>query len=190
MKEELKKYINYIHPIENELLGKFIKCWEEKKGHKKEIITEIDKTEKYLYFVTKGVQKAYYVVDGKKYNIAFSYPFTFTCTPESFLTQKPSQYCWECITESQFLKISHTTFFNFVDKHPVFETLLRKKLIGTLMGIGNRYHRLLTQTTEERFRDFMRTSPQLINLIPQKDISNYLKISPTNFSTFINKIRL
>ena len=190
MKEKLKSYINHIHPIKDEILNEFIACWEEKKGKKKEIITEIDKTEKFLYFITEGIQKAYYVVDGKIFNIAFSYPFAFTCTPESFLTQKPSQYCWECITDSKFLKISFSTFFSFVNKHPEFETLLRKKLIGTLTGLTNRYHRLLTQTIEERFVSLMNNSPQLINLIPQKEIANYLKIDPTNFSKLINSIKL
>ena len=190
MKEKLKKYIKNIHPIKDDILDGFIEYWVEKKGKKKEILTKIDKTEKYLYFITKGIQKAYYVVDGKQFNIAFSYPFAFTCTPESFLTQKPSQYCWECITESEFLKISYSSFFSFVNKHPEFETLLRKKLIGTLMGLSNRYHRLLTQTIEERFIDLMHISPQLINIIPQKEIANYLKIDPTNFSKLINTVKL
>ncbi|MFC2109597.1 Crp/Fnr family transcriptional regulator [Bacteroidota bacterium] len=190
MKDNLKKYINNIHPINNEILDEFIEHWKEAFGKKKEIITEIDKTEKYLYFITEGIQKAYYVVGCKTYTIAFSYPFTFTCTPESFLTQQPSQYCWECITESRFLKISYTTFFSFVNKHPEFETLLRKKLIGTLMGLTNRYHRLLTQTIEERFLSLMNNSPQLINSIPQKEIANYLKIDPTNFSKLINSIKI
>jgi len=190
MKEDLKKYINHIHPIDEEVMNDFLDCWDFKKAKKKEIITEIGTTEKQLHFITGGVQKAYYISDGNEYNIAFSYPYAFTCVPESFLTQHPSQYCWQCVTESTFMKISYTKFFSYVEMYPEFETLLRKKLIGTLLGLGNRYHRLLTQTMEERFRDLMTNSPQLINLVPQKDLANYLKIDPTNFSKLINSIKL
>ncbi|MCK8479778.1 Crp/Fnr family transcriptional regulator [Psychroserpens algicola] len=190
MRQALLNYINKIHPIDSSILEGFIGCWLHEKRKKKEVVTEANKREDYLYFVTKGIQKAYYVNEGKAFNIAFSYPYNFTCTPESFLTQQPSQYYWECITDSEFLKIKYSTFFGYVEEYPEFQTLLYKKLIGTLNGIGNRYHRLLTQSMEERFISLMTNSPQLINLIPQKEIANYLKIDPTNFSKLINSIKI
>jgi CRP-like cAMP-binding protein len=190
MKEELKNYITKIHKIPDELLNQFLSYWHIKKGDKKEIITAIDSVERYLYFTVKGFQKAYYLKDDKEYNIAFTYPFAFTCVPESFLTQEPSKYSFECITESEFLRISHKEFFGFVEKQHEFETLLRKTLIGTLGGIVNRYHRILTLSMEERYKDFMKKNPQLINQIPHKEIANYLKMDPTNFSKLLNTVRI
>jgi hypothetical protein len=49
---------------------------------------------------------------------------------------------------------------------------------------------MLTLTMEERYKDFMKTSPQLINQIPHKEIANYLKIDPTNFSKLLNTSRI
>ena len=190
MKNELKKYIAKIHPIGDKLLEEFAQQWELISAYKKEVVTEINSIDKHLYFILEGVQKAFYVTDGKEYIIAFSYPFSFTCIPESFLTQKPSNYCWQCISDSKFLRISYENFFSYIESHPEFETMLRKKLINTLGGLVNRYHRLLALSMKDRFIDLMKNSPQLINMVPQKDISNYLKISPTNFSTLINTIKL
>lgn len=190
MTEELKKYLNKIHEIPDELLNEFLVCWKVKKARKKYILTHSDTIEKYLYFSTQGIQKAFYIKDGIEYNIAFTYPFAFTCIPESFLTQKPSKYTFQCITDSQFLVISHKDFFHFVNNHHEFETLLRKTLLSTLSGIVNRYHRLLTLTIEERFIDFMHSSPQLINQINHKEIANYLKIDATNFSKLLNTVKI
>jgi len=190
MIDELKKYITKIHKIPEELLAEFLAHWHFKSFEKKEIITLSEKIEKYLYFTTKGIQKAYYVKDGKEYNVAFTYPYAFTCIPESFLTQKPSKYTFQCLTESEFLRISHNDFFKFVEIHHEFETLLRKTLISTLNGLVNRYHRLLSLTIEERFLDLMKNSPQLINQIPHKEIANYLKIDPTNFSKLLNTVKI
>jgi CRP-like cAMP-binding protein len=189
VKSELKKHINAIHKISDQLMEEFLSYWIVTTGSRKEIITASNSVERYLYFSTKGFQKAYYIKDDKEYNIAFTYPFAFTCVPESFLTQKPSNYTFECLTESEFLRISHRDFFEFVEKHHEFETLLRKSLIGTLGGVVNRYHRLLTLSMEERYRDFMRSNPQLINQIPHKEIANYLKIDPTNFSKLLNSVK-
>jgi CRP-like cAMP-binding protein len=188
--EELRNYINKIHKIPDELLNEFLSYWHIKKGSRKEIITVADSIEKYLYFTIKGFQKAYYIKDDREYVIAFTYPFAFTCVPESFLTQKPSHYSFECLTNSEFLRISYNDFIALVEKNHEMETMLRKALIGTLGGIVTRYHRMLTLSMEERYKDFMRNSSQLINQIPHKEIANYLKIDPTNFSKLLNSIKL
>jgi len=187
---ELINYINRIHKIPGELLDDFILLWNLKKGSRKEVITLAGSVDRYLYFTIKGFQKAYYIKNDREYIIAFTYPFAFTCVPESFLTQNPSNYSFECLTESEFLRISHRDFFGFVEKHHAFETLLRKTLIGTLNGIVNRYHRMLTLSMEERYRDFMKESAALVNQIAHKDIANYLRIDPTNFSKLLNSVKI
>jgi CRP-like cAMP-binding protein len=187
---ELKNYLNRIHPIPDPLLNNFLSYWHHKKSSRREVITAAGSVERYLYFTIKGFQKGYYLKDEREFIIAFTYPYAFTCVPESFLTQKPSNYSFECLTESEFFRISYKDFFDFVDKHSQFETLLRKSLIGTLGGIVNRYHRLLTLSMEERFKDFMQKSPQLINQISHKEIAKYLKIDPTNFSKLLNTVRI
>lgn len=186
----LKNYITGIHPIEDELLETSLSCWKVKKAGRKEIVIQSGEVASYLHFTIEGFQKAFYTKDEKEFNIAFTYPFAFTCVPESFLTQTPSKYTFQCITDSAFLVISHADFFRFVNEHHAFETLLRKTLLGTLNGVVNRYHRILTMSIEERFRDLMIHSPQLINQISHKEIANYLKIDPTNFSKLLNTVRV
>jgi signal-transduction protein with cAMP-binding, CBS, and nucleotidyltransferase domain len=90
MKEPLKNYLQKIHPIPDQRMNEFLDLWDVRTARKKEIITEINTVERYLYFILKGTQKAYYLTDGDEYIIAFSHPYAFTCIPESFLTRKPS----------------------------------------------------------------------------------------------------
>ena len=190
MIEELKKHITSIHKIPDNLLDDFLDVWYVKSCIRKEIITHESSIERYLYFTTRGIQKAYFVKDDKKFTVAFTYPFALTCIPESFITQKPSKYTFECLTDSEFLRIAFKDFFRFVETYPEFETLLRKTLTRILGGVVNRYHRMIALTMEERFIEFMKSSPQLINLIPHKEIANYLKIDPTNFSKLLNTVKI
>ena len=190
MKQELEKYISKIYPVPNNVLVAFLDKWHDKSARKKEIVTFPDVVERYLYFTTRGIQKAYYLKEEKEFIVAFTYPFAFTCIPESFITQQPSKYSFECITDSEFLRISYNDFFGFVEKNHEMETLLRKTLVGTLGGLVNRYHRIIALSMEERFRDFMKTSPRLLNEIPHKDIANYLRMDPTNFSKLLNNVRI
>ena len=58
----------------------------------------------------------------------FAYPPSFSGIVESFLTQRPSKYFLETITDSSFLRISYAKHTELISKHRELETLFRKKL--------------------------------------------------------------
>ena len=70
--------------------------------------------ERYFYFVISGIQKSYFLYRDKEHVIAFAYPPSFSGIPESFLTQLPSRYYLETITDSQFLRISYSQHQQFM----------------------------------------------------------------------------
>ncbi len=188
--KELREHINHIHPISKDVLDDFLKCWELTTFNKKEVISQYDSTDRYLHFTLRGIQKAYYIAKGKESIIAFTFPYHFTCVPESFLTQTPSKYYFQCITESEFYRISNSDFFKFVENHHEIETFLRKSLINLVVGITERHHKLTMYTIEERFKDFINNSRHLLNHVSQKDIASYLNMNPTNFSKLINSVKI
>jgi CRP-like cAMP-binding protein len=138
----------------------------------------------------EGIQKAYFEKNGKFHVIAFTLAPAFTCIPESFLTQRPSHYSLECITDSRALKISYQKMEELASKHHEIEKLIRKAHEQVLAGLVIRYHQILAYTMEERFRDFISRSPHLLNIIPHKDIASYLGMDPTNFSKLYNSIKI
>lgn len=147
-------------------------------------------TEKYFYFVLDGVQKSYFFHNQKEHVIAFSYPPSFSGIPESFLTQTPSSYHLETITDSSFLRISYAQHEKYILEHRVIETLFRKITESFLKGVLQRQHEIMALSMEERYRVFVARSAHLLQIIPQKDIASYLNINATNFSKLINKIKI
>jgi len=188
--EDLKDFLLRIYPLEQNLLEEFLAAWREVSFNKGEIVTRAGEVDRYFYFMVVGVQKAYFEKNGKFHVIAFTMAPAFTCIPESFLTQKPSNYSLECITHSKMLRISYLQVENFATKSHAVETLLRKAHENVLAGLVVRYHQILAYSMEERFRDFVSRSPHLLNIIPHKDIASYLGMDPTNFSKLYNSIRI
>jgi hypothetical protein len=45
-------------------------------------------------------------------------------------------------------------------------------------------------SSEEKFRSLLQRSPHILQLVPHKYLANYLGIDATNFSKFINRIRI
>ncbi|WP_299677133.1 Crp/Fnr family transcriptional regulator [uncultured Tenacibaculum sp.] len=186
----MKKYLSSFYNIDEEILEEYISHWSEYSVRRKPIITECDRTEQYLYFVKDGIQKSYYLNEGKQHVMFFAYALSFSGIVESFLTQTPSKYYLETITESTFLRIPYTKHSQLIESHRELETLFRIITERFLIGIIERYHQLMAFNTETRFKKFVKRSPHLINMVSQKDIASYLRIDPTNFSKLINTITI
>jgi len=182
----MKDFLSKIHNVENHILDEYISHWEEYNVAKKTIMIQPGKTERYLYYVISGIQKAYYLKDDKQHIIIFSYPPSFCGVPESFLSQTPSKYFLETITDSKFLRISFEKHQELMEKYRSIETMFRKSVEMLLIGVLQRYYELMAFDMQTRFNSFSTRSPHLFQILSQKDISSYLKIDPTNFSKLMN----
>lgn len=186
----MKKFLSNIYQINGEILDEYLSHWSEYSAPKKTIITESGKIEHYIYFVKNGVQKSYYLNEGKEHVMFFAYNPSFSGVVESFLTQTPSKYFLKTITESTFLRLSYEKHNQLIKEHPEIETLFRKITEHFLIIVVEKLQQLMTFNTETRFKNFMKNDSHLLNIIPQKDIASYLRIDPTNFSKLINTVKI
>lgn len=186
----MKNFFNKIYPINQEILEEYISQWTEYKTPKKTIMTAPGETERYMYFVLDGIQKSYYLNEGKQHVIAFTYHPSFSGIPESFLTQTPSKYFLEAITESSFLRISFEKHQQLMQEHREIETLFRKATELFLIGMVQRHYELMAFDINQRFKSFAQRSPHLFSLVAHKDLASYLRIDSTNFSKLFNTIKI
>lgn len=186
----MKKYLSSFYNISAEILEEYISHWSEYSVPRKKIITECGRTERYLYFVKDGIQKSYYLNEGKQHVMFFAYAPSFSGIVESFLTQTPSKYYLETITDSTLLRIPYTKHSQLIKEYRELETLFRIVTEQFLIGIIERHHQLMAFNTQTRFKKFVKRSPHLINMVSQKDIASYLRIDPTNYSKLINTVKI
>lgn len=186
----MKDFFNKIHTIDQEILEEYISQWTEYKAPKKTIMTAPGETERFMYFVQDGVQKSYFQNEDKQHVIAFTYAPSFSGIPESFLTQTPSKYFLETITESSFLRISSDKHQQMMQKHREIETLFRKATELVLIGMVQRHYELMAFDINQRFKSFAQRSPHLFSLVTHKDLASYLRIDSTNFSKLFNTIKI
>ena len=186
----MKAFLSAIHKINDRILDEYISHWKEYAAPKKTIMTSPGETERFMYYVLEGIQKSYYLNEGKQHIIAFAYAPSFSGIPESFLTQTPSRYYLETISDSKFLRISFDKHQRLMQEHREIETLFRKATESFLVGMIQRHHELMAFDIETRFKTFVKRSPHLLNMIPQKDLASYLRMDSTNFSKLINSIQI
>ena len=189
--DELKKFVSAIHPLSDEAWDAFAEGWQPVSYKRKAILTASGETERSLYFVLDGVQRAFYVGNDKQEaTIVFTYPYSFSGVADSFLLQKPSLYFLETLTASEFLHTSYRHVQSMMDKYHETERLIRIATAHALMGTLERQIELTCFSAEEKFRALMKRSPHVLNIIPHKYLASYLGIDASTFSKLLTSVRI
>lgn len=182
---QLKHFLSALFQGDEILLDNYIALWQPVSAKRKEILTAEGEVERKLYFVLNGIQRSYYLHDGKEHTLSFTYPPFFTGIPDSFLSSRPSRHFLECITASEFLYITKAQHEAQIHEHRCLETMMRRFTEEVFSGTLQRIHELQALSMEERFQVFMERNAALVNSIPHKYIASYLNIDPTNFSKLL-----
>lgn len=189
--EKLEVLASAVHPLPAELMQQFLSIWQPFEAGRKELITVAGETEKYLYFVYKGVQRVYYMgEDGREATLVFTYATSFGGVMDALLLQKPSRYFYETLTPSSFLRASYEELHVLMQSAHEIESLIRKGVTAAASGLLERLVELQCFTAEERFRTLLQRSPHMLQLVAHKYLANYLGMDATNFSKLLNNTRL
>lgn len=188
---QLKKLIDSIHPLSNEDWDDFSAIWQAFSGRRKEMLTVAGEKEKYLYFVTEGIQRVFYFDEqNREATLVFTYAPSFGGVIDSLMLQQPSRYFYETLTASSFLRVPASALHNLMKTRPAVQYMITIGLSAALSGVLERLAELQCYSSEEKFRKLLQRSPHILQLVPHKYLANYIGIDATNFSKLINKIRI
>jgi len=188
---ELGKLVTALHPLADKEWQAFSAIWKPHSATRKQLLTRSGETEKYLYFVTAGVQRMYHFDEQEREaTILFTYAPSFGGVLDSLLLQQPSRYFYETLTPSCFLRTTLTQLQPLIQNHPGVEVMMQKGITVALSGVLQRLVELQAFSSEEKFKTLLHRSPHLLQLVPQKYLANYLGIDATNFSKLLHSVRL
>jgi CRP-like cAMP-binding protein len=188
---KLQEFIGKVQPLSQEEWESFSLIWQPVHVKRKQALTRAGETEKYLYFVLEGVQRCFFQSEkGEEATIIFTYPHSFSGVADSFLTQTPSSYFFETLTASSFLRTSRPQLDQLMQAYPGIQSLVLKLTAFALKGVLERQADLQISGAEARFRQLLKRSPQVLNLIPQKYLSSYLGMDPATFSKLLGSVKI
>lgn len=190
-KQLLQQAVNQTHPLSESDFDTFYGFFKPFSAKRKEILTHADNVERYLYFVLDGLQRMYYLDEhNREATILFTYKGNFGGVLDSMMMQNPSRFYYETLTPSEFLRVSYNQIEVLSQANPQIEILLRKGLTTAFSGILERVVELQCFSSEEKFRQLLRRSPHILQMIPHKYLANYIGIDASNFSKLLNSVKL
>jgi len=189
--EQLHNFISAIHWLNESEWEVFSGIWQSFECKRKTVLTVAGETEKHLYFVLEGLQRAFYIGDDHEAaTIVFTYPSSFSGVADSFLTQTKSRYFLETLTASKFLRTTYRQLEELMNGYPSIQKMVLKLTALALKGVLERQIELQCFSAEEKFRALLKRSPHVLQIIPHKYLASYLGIDATTFSKLLGSVRL
>ncbi len=188
--EVMYRNITALHPLTTDEWKAFSSIWVPVSYKRKSVITAAGEVEKYLYWVTEGVQRGFHLHEQKEATIVFTYPYSFSGIIDSFLLQQPSRYFLETLTSSSFLRAPYNQVEKLRTAYPAIAELMYRSLCTTVSGILERQIELMVYSAEEKFRVLLKRSPHILQIVPHKYLASYLGLDPTTFSKLLATVRI
>jgi len=180
----LKKYVPFTQ-TELEAMYRLVKIKDYKKHEK--FITE-GQIARYIAFSVEGYFRAYIIHNGEEITRDITPLHSFFTALPSFSGEIPSFEIFEAITPSKVLLIDKKDMENLYDKYPKWERFGRKIIEEMFINLQYRLYLFITQTAEERYLDFMKKYPDIIQNVPLGYIASFLGIKQQSLSRLRKKL--
>ena len=189
--QALLDFVVQIYPLPEHDLEAFSAIWETVTVKRKIVLRSPGETERNLYFVVEGIQRAFHIDEAEnEQTIVFTYPHSFSGIADSFLTQTPTPYFLETLTHSVLLKTSYNQLSCLMEQSHAIERMILKTTAFALKGVIERQIELGSYSAEKKFTTLLHRSPHLLQIIPHKYLASYLGIDPATFSKLMGRVRL
>lgn len=185
---EIRMFINNISPMNESDWKLFSSKLQEVKLKKNTTLLKAGKIENYLSFISKGIIRLYIPRAESDLTFGFLFDNEFVTAYDSLLTQSPSEYQIETLTETILWKISNKDLQEVYKRTDSGNIIGRKMAENMFLIKSKRELSLLSKTAEERYLDLFSDRPKLLQQIPLKYIASYIGVTPQALSRIRKRI--
>lgn len=144
--------------------------------------------EQNLYFLHQGICRLFYEKEDRDITINFGFPKGFISSYSSFLTEKPSQFILEALTDCEVLIIPKSELEQIYKHTKCGQQLGRIFSEQFFLYLSERETSFMLNSPTERYLALFEEHPRLVQEIPLKFLASYIGITPQALSRIRAKI--
>jgi CRP-like cAMP-binding protein len=187
MQEPLRTHIEKIVPLTDEEYAFILSHFTTKKFKKHQFLIQEGEAVKYSYFVISGLLKLVYTEEtGKQHIVSFAMEDWWESDYYAFFTQSKATMSLECLEDTEVLCLTLKDYQNLCDGLQKMERFLLQKANFGFLGSQKRIISWLTSNSKERYEQFIKQYPSLIQRVPKSLIAAYLGVSRETLSRLSN----
>lgn len=181
--DRLRNHIEQITSLSDDEFEYIKSFFSLKKVRKHQYLLHEGDEGKYEYLALSGVYKVFYIDEqGKEYILQFAQKNWWMSDYQAFFGQQKATTYIECIDAGEVLYFTlHSREKLAADFHKM-EHFFRIKLTNGYVALQQRIKLLLSSTPQQRYEEFARLYPDLLQSIPKKLIAEYLGVSRETLS--------
>jgi CRP-like cAMP-binding protein len=187
--DELYHYLSRFVSLSRTEFSLLLSYLEIREFDKKVQVVRQGEVEKYVNLIAKGLVRKFVQLKNKEITLQLATEGHIIHSELSFHTQSPSGAVLETIEPTTFISISYDNLQELYEEFPKAERLGRLIVSDLFIKKDFRYFDQLQKSTRERFLEYIRTHPHMLQRVPQKFIASYLNIKPETFSRLKHLLR-
>lgn len=180
--EKLHHYLSRFVPLSKQEFNVFLPYIEIREFDKKVKVIDTGEVERYCNIVAWGVVRKYIPVGSMELTVQLASEGHIVHSELSFFYRTPSSAVIETLEPTVFFSVTYDSLQELYDRFPKAERLGRLIISDLFIKKDERFFDQLNRDTRERFLEYVRTHPQMLQRVPQKYIASYLNIKPETFS--------
>ncbi len=150
---------------------------------RKQFFVQEGDPDRFIAYVTHGCLRTYTVDEkGEEHILDFAIDDWWASDLHSFLTGEAATFNIDALEDSRLLLLDREGREGLMRAVPKMERFFRLLQEANYVATHRRISETLSKTAEERYLNFLKKYPQLVQRIPQKHIASYLGITPQSLS--------
>lgn len=186
---ELKEGILKIYPLTETEVNKLIDIAEIIELPKQTTFIPHNKTNKYIYFLEKGICRIYYPKKEKEVILDFCFPGNIILPLNSYVYGTPTYEIVDSITVCTVHRISISQLQQLYEMSLPIANWGRKLAEIETLKIEERLMQSLFKSATERYQDLLTKEPALLQHIKLRYIATYLGVSQVTLSRIRSEVK-
>jgi len=188
VKNDIVKLISRFLTLTEEESKAFMECIPIKKFKKGTVLLHEGQISKDSYFVIKGCVRKYYIIDGEERTTEFYVEDESVASLQSYQNKTPTNHYFECVEDSKLAVLNFEKEQELFKRVPKYEKLCRMTMENDFGEQQEALSKFMISSPEKRYKNLLKTRPDLLQRIPQYHLASYLGVKPESLSRIRKRI--
>lgn len=144
---------------------------------------------KEIFLIKKGLVRTYKINDkGDEITTLIRYENQIVASPDIIFFNKSSGFYFEAFEHTEVFYMDYEVLQQLIDSNPKLEANRKFFLHNILKDLLKRVDSFVLLSPEDRYLEFIKTHPDIVNRVPNKYIANVLGVTPVSLSRIRKRI--
>lgn len=188
MSSIFKKYILEITDVPDDIINDILSISSLKQRSRGETLFSKESNFSKEIFILDGIIRVYFIDEnGNDNTVGFYENKNFISTNTLRNNSLSLGYIYQSLTESSYLEIESNAFNNLMETYPILKEVVHHVKQQEIIRINNRDKCIMGTSSMEKYDNFLKYYPNLIDKVPHYNIASFLGITPVTLSRIRNK---